>query len=753
MKHLVSLAVCVALVPLAVGAAAGTDAVTVIRGHRLPSARFARVVAPAERAPARAIAVALRWQREAELEELIRQLSDPGSPRYQRYLTPAEFDERFAPSAAGAAAVVDYLAAHGIAVAGISASQQLVSGSAPAAAIESAFSVALVDYEEGGESFFASDRDPALPAEIAAAVSGIYGLENRSQLRPHNARRMLSAPTGAPFGPADIARAYNFTPLYDAGVRGDGSRAATIAIATAFGLQPSDVREFWRAFGLTRPADLLEVIPVAGTATRTIDESTLDVEWAGAMAPQSRLLAYVAADSSVSAFMALYDRIISDNRAAVVSVSWGLCEPNMPPAYLDHAHAVFQKAAALGITVVAASGDRGAFDCGPARLSISYPASDPLVTAVGGTALAVGGDGERRSEGAWSGSGGGQSVFWQRPPWQTGGGAWRRAADVALNADPGSGYYVRHDGAWWQYGGTSVGAPIWAALLALTNQYRAQHRRPPLGPANPALCELAGAAEPPALLDITSGDNGHYSAGAGWDFPTGWGVPDAWALARALASAPPAAGWADLRTYLRPLSASPAATVLLRSQTHCGRSRLTLAARRLRPGLYRLAIDETPVIEFAVQSSGRAQAQLDGCDPRGHHLTLLDADGLVLFRGQVPEQPQPPVRLRARLQGAGLATGVVTYRSRHGAEQLQLGVSGLPPGTYQLYVGAELIASLEVTRAANGNSYGAVRFDSRNLSAPPPPVELRCQPLFVRGDSGVVLQLTATAPGTGICPA
>ena len=82
------------------------------------------------------------------------------------------------------------------------------------------------------------------------------------------------------------------------------------------------VTAFWHAFGIDRPADLLEVIPVGGTPNRTIDETVLDVEWAGAMAPESRLLVYEGADSYVSTFTQVYDRIVSDSRAAVMTVSW-----------------------------------------------------------------------------------------------------------------------------------------------------------------------------------------------------------------------------------------------------------------------------------------------------------------------------------------------------------------------------------------------------------------------------------------------
>jgi kumamolisin len=711
-------------------------------------------------APDLAVVVGPRVRHPQELAQLLLQLHDPDSPRYRQYLSTDEFDERFGPARDDVAAIVSYLTEQGLTVSDVSASGFLINAHGTIDAVERTFGVNVIKHEESGQTAYAPDREPTLPPHLAATVTSIQGIENRTQLRANNTGPRIPSQESLPFTPGAIAQAYNLTPFYDAGLRGDGSRATTIAVATAFGFQRSDVSEFWRTLGIDRRPDLLEVIPVGGTAARTIDETTLDVEWAGAMAPGARILAYVGVDSYVSTFTSVYDRIVSDNRAAVMTISWGLCERTMPQTDLDQSHAIFQKAAALGISVVAASGDSGAFDCGQNVLGVNYPASDPLVTAIGGTTLAVDDSGHRVGEQAWQGSGGGTSTVWQQPTWQTGLSGWRQSADVALNADPATGYYVVNNGTWWAYGGTSLGTPIWAALLALINQYRAQHTQPTIGAAGAALCDAAmqPAAATVPFTDIVAGNNGHYTAGAGWDFPTGWGVPDAWTLAQALgapATAHSVVGGTSIMSYLYPELSATSGTVRVTITARCSQTRGTVAVRGLSPGLYRLAIDDDPVMEFAVGASGREHAPLNGVDPRGHQVTLIDLSARVLFRGDFPFQAPPRVHMRARFDNPGRArgaSGAVTYRSANGAEQFRATVNGLPAGHYQLFAGTHQIATLAVLARADGATSGAVRFDSRNLRGQACPTTLRCQPLRLRSNGIVMLELIATKPGTGICP-
>jgi kumamolisin len=197
------------------------------------------------------------------------------------------------------------------------------------------------------------------------------------------------------------------------------------------------------------------------------------------------------------------------------------------------------------MSVLAASGDSGAYGCQDTALSVGLPASDPYVTAVGGTTLYSDAAGGYGHEAGWegplqgAGTGGGLSRFFLRPAWQTGtgvGNGMREVPDVAADADPLTGYLIYVSGSWQVIGGTSAATPLWAGLVALADQAAAGERKPPLGFLNPALYTLgsSGASSPSPFHDVTIGGNLFYSAGPGWDYATGWGSPDAAVLVPAL---------------------------------------------------------------------------------------------------------------------------------------------------------------------------------------------------------------------------
>jgi kumamolisin len=168
-------------------------------------------------------------------------------------------------------------------------------------------------------------------------------------------------------------------------------------------------------------------------------------------------------------------------------------------------------------------------------LQAEYEASDPAVIGVGGTTLHLHPDGSVEAETAWIGSGGGSSVFFARPVWQSAPGIpdgdKRLVPDVSLAADPNTGALVVLQGRELQIGGTSWSAPVWAGFCALINEALHQAGKPALGFAGPAFYALAGTE---AFRDITVGTNGAFTAGAGYDRVTGLGVPDVAALIKAL---------------------------------------------------------------------------------------------------------------------------------------------------------------------------------------------------------------------------
>jgi len=338
-----------------------------------------------------------------------------------------------------------------------------------------------------------------------------------------------SPPAGA-FTPAQIQEAYAFNGITFGSTVGDGS-GQTIAIVDAYddpNIQ-SDLNTFDTQFGL--PAiTVTRVNQTGGTSYPATDptggwegEESLDVEWAHAMAPGASIT-LVEADSDLNSDLFTAVSYASAH-ANVVSMSFGGSEFSGETGYDTQ---YFSQA---GVAFVASSGDSGA----PA----SYPATSPNVLAVGGTTLTLGTGNVWSSEVGWSGSGGGPSADESQPSYQTGvvtqTSTARANPDVAYDADPATGFAVYdsfpYQGTpidWGQVGGTSAGAPQWAALLAIADQGRALNGLPALDSTNPQQVMDILYANPADFHDITSGTstgNPQYSAGPGYDYVTGLGTP------------------------------------------------------------------------------------------------------------------------------------------------------------------------------------------------------------------------------------
>ncbi len=245
-------------------------------------------------------------------------------------------------------------------------------------------------------------------------------------------------------------------------------------------------------------------------------EMELDVQWAHVVAPAANIVLVEAASNSMTNLMAAVDKAVQLG-ASVVSMSWGGREFSGEASYDSH----FNKS---GITFVASSGDSGT---GP-----DYPAISPYVVAVGGTTANMGSDGTYIGETAWSGSGGGLSLYEPKPAAQNPylGGSMRGSPDVAYIADPNTGFpvydsygYYGQTG-WFEVGGTSAGAPQWAALFAIANSQRSTR----LTGLNPVYT-VANSFYTSAFHDVTVGTNGTCgsvcTAGPGYDLVTGLGSP------------------------------------------------------------------------------------------------------------------------------------------------------------------------------------------------------------------------------------
>jgi kumamolisin len=509
-----------------------------ITNHTLPALQHARIRGEVSRKQELDLAVVLKVSDRTALNQRIEQLYDPASPLYHQFQTPAKFADEFGPSEGDYDTVVGFLRDSGLQVTGTYPNRLLIDVHGKVAQVEDVFGVKINNYAQDNQTFFANDRDPTLPMSIASVVASVRGMENYLELRRHtrlrsSAKSVSRTPPG--YSPKQIATAYNFNSAYSNGITGRGQ---TVAIATAYGFSATDVSNFWSYYGIRAPK--YSTVAVGGK-TRYIDfETTLDLERAGAMANGAAFIVYEAATPQLSTFESVYNKIVSDNKASVVSTSWGLCEQEMPDAFLIADSNIFAEAAAQGQTWFAASGDNGSNDCGTSTLAADYPSSDPNVVAVGGTVSNLTKSGDILSETAWSDSGGGLSVVFSQPSYQTGSGVFnaysngmRQTADVAFNADPNTGYSVYFNRSWWELGGTSFGAPQWAAIFALVNQAHGSR----VGAGGPSLYGLANNSPAqiyPAFHDTSAGNNGYYPSVSSWDYPTGWGSPDVWNLVRDL---------------------------------------------------------------------------------------------------------------------------------------------------------------------------------------------------------------------------
>jgi len=533
-------------------------------------------------------------EQQANLSALLEQQQDRTSPLYHHWLTPEQFADRFGLSPGDIAKVAAWLQSQGFTVTQTARSRLWVSFSGTAAQVQSAFHTEMHYYSVDGKSYYANASEPAVPAVLADVVLGFRALDNygpkpRSVFR-HVAQGISPADaalkggatpatqesgpnpdftsnlTGKDFvAPQDFAVIYDLNALYTAGIDGTNQSIAVMGQTDLYtdGTGPaSDVTKFRSVSGLpVKPPDvrLVPVVADPGVVTADIQEASLDVEWAGAVAKNATII-YVNGGSEGVYSQAL-PYAIDNNLAPVVTISYGNCEANWVPANLASFATLGQQANSQGQTIVAAAGDSGAADCDGSTstttitsathgLAVDFPASSPYVTAMGGSEFKEGAgnywltapNGVDVSpsalfyipEMAWNDTsttngllagGGGVSSTIPKPAWQTGAGVpsdgFRDVPDLSLNASPAhDGYLTCVQGscvngyrnpnnptvpnALSVVGGTSVAVPTFGGIVALINQ---QMNTPAgQGNINPILYSMA-ATSPAAFHDITSGNN------------------------------------------------------------------------------------------------------------------------------------------------------------------------------------------------------------------------------------------------------
>jgi len=396
--------------------------------------------------------------------------------------------------------------------------------------------------------------DLQIPAELDGIVEAVLGLDNRPQAAPHF-RYASPERAQVSYTPPQVASVYQFP----AGTDGTGQTIAIIELGGGFG--ESDLDSYFASLGIPTPSVTAVGVDgasnVAGKDPQGADgEVLLDIEVAGAVAPGARQVVYFAPNTDQGFLDAVTNAAHAQPTPAAISISWGGPESSWTAQSMKALDQAIADAVAVGITVCVASGDNGSGDgVSDGEPHVDFPASSPHALACGGTSLqADPATGMITSETVWNdgggggAGGGGVSGQFPLPAWQAsagvpaapGGGSGRGVPDVSGNADPATGYQVLVDGQQSVIGGTSAVAPLWAALVSRLVQSLGSG----LGLAQDALyAGITPGVPEDGLRDITSGSNGAYTAGPGWDACTGLGVPDGSVLlSRLSAGTAPARG-------------------------------------------------------------------------------------------------------------------------------------------------------------------------------------------------------------------
>lgn len=560
----------------------------------------------------------------ADLNQLLADQQDSSSPHYRQWLTPAQFGERFGVSDADLQVLKNWLTSQGLQVVDVAASRNMIRFSGTASNVDTAFHAGLQRFQRDGQKFISNTAAPSMPSAFAGVVGGVQGLSTY-RLRSHSVTRPISADSLSTrltpdstetytdgtvrhfLVPYDIRQIYGATGLFGSGYTGAG---VTIGVIGQTAVNTTQLGYYQTLTGQPVVAPTLTLVPGSGTSTLVaVDEGEAesDLELAGGVAQGATInFIYTGNGNNDGVFTSL-QYAITNNIGSILTLSYGGCEVAQGTS-LTTMEPFLRQASAQGQTIVNSSGDSSAAGCDDPTLAksydglaVSYPASSPNVTGVGGTMFVEGtgtywsatNNSQRGSalsyipEQAWNesaatsttsaslaGSGGGPSSLFSRPAWQTGTGlptdAVRHVPDVAFSAATGHDGYifcsadtsitstsagVTTTGACtattrggFIVGGTSLSTPSFAGLIAITEQANGGKR---LGNLNPKLYALA-ASNPGVFNDVASGSNQvpcvagipgcvngvlGYAATVGYDQATGLGSVNTGAFSAAITTA------------------------------------------------------------------------------------------------------------------------------------------------------------------------------------------------------------------------
>lgn len=591
--------------------------------HPLARATYDKGPAPDDLPMNRMLLVLKRSaDQERSLRSLLDAQQDKHSPQYHKWLTADEFGKQFGVADSDVQAVTVWLKNYGFQVAGVAHGRSTIEFSGTAAQVQEAFGTSIHKYEVNGEQHWANSSDPQIPAALAPAVAGVRTLHNflkkphirlvdqsvSANYKPGKSPQLTfpGSPPSHALAPADLKTIYGENQIASSGVTGQGITIAVVGRSNLYGVQggfgqAQDVLNFRGLFNVCCGNVFVSINGPDPGDLGGIEESeaTLDASWAGALAPDAQINFVVSASTNATDGVELSELYIIDNNLAqVMTESFGGCEQAVTTAEATSIEALAEQAAAQGITYLVSSGDSGSAGCDDPTsvpethgLSVNVLASSPYTVAVGGTMFNENGQDSKywsstnsstnlgsalsyipenvwnesctsatcgNNAGLWSG-GGGSSVLFSKPAWQTGFGpsdGARDLPDVSLTAAGHDFYliclegscipdalgYLRFAGA----AGTSASTPSFAGVMALVDQQMGGRQ----GQADYVLYRLASTetfsqcngsntsvspANTCTFNDTTSGNNcvpgemGYpsscttYNSGTGYDLATGLG--------------------------------------------------------------------------------------------------------------------------------------------------------------------------------------------------------------------------------------
>ncbi|MFC5472961.1 S53 family peptidase [Paraherbaspirillum soli] len=509
------------------------------------------------------VVLSLNLRNEAQLDQFLQELHQPGSAAYGKFLTPAQFAAQYAPTEKQVAAVVTHLKKAGFVNINVAKNRQLVSADGTAATVEAGFRTTLKRFVHEGRGVYANTAAAQVPSALGDIVGSVLGLQNVEINQTHHHRIAPVTAAGSALQATQLAAAagsatshnpVEFSALYNAGTTPTAANT-TVGIISAGSLDQTiaDLGTFTSNNNL---ATVNTSVVLTGPAGSDYSDTSGQVEWnldsqsivGAAGGAVKQLVFYVAPTLDNSAITTAYNHAVSDNKAKVINVSLGECEA---AANGDGTQAaddkVFKQAVAQGQTFSISTGDAGPYNCSVdasgnpgvpngRNYDVSEPASSPYVIAVGGTTLLTSSSGAYSNETVWNegsstgrlwATGGGFSKFEAVPSWQkaTTKNAKRGLPDVSFDAAGSSGAMIVINGVaddTTVVGGTSLAAPIFSGIWARLQSANGNKLAFPAAhiyqyvPINPTL-----------VHDVVSGINGDggygYKAAKGWDAATGFG--------------------------------------------------------------------------------------------------------------------------------------------------------------------------------------------------------------------------------------